>query len=133
MALFDWLAQDIAGNPARTYASPGVQATYGSDPGGIGAFRLTPEVPGVQASMGKGSAGVTYGDIMKTMMQSGGKPSSAFLPQSPQLGQAGGNVNPAAMSQGQGVFEQLNRPKEKGTGDILLGLLASYFTGIPGV
>jgi hypothetical protein len=130
MALFDWLAQDIAGNPARTYASPGVAATYGSDPGGIGDFRMTPEVPEVKPSMGKGSAGVTYGDIMKSMMKgSGGQ--SAFLPASPGLGTAGGNIDPSAMQQGQGVFQNLNHPKQKGTGDMILGLLASYFTGMP--
>lgn len=131
MGLFDWLAQDIAGNPSRTYASPGVAATYGSDPGGIGDFRKTPEVPAVKASLGKGNSGITYGDIMKSMMKgSGGQ--STFLPQSPELGMAGGNVNPGAMQQGQGVFQQLNAPKQGGSGNMLLGLLQQYFTGMAG-
>jgi hypothetical protein len=133
MALFDWLAQDIAGNPDRRYASPGVPATYGSDPGGIGAFKMTPEVPPVQASLGKGSAGITYGDIMKSLMGSSrGKPSSGFLPQSPELGRAGGNVDPSAMQQGQGVFQQLNQPRQQGggSGNMLMGLLERYFTGM---
>jgi hypothetical protein len=132
MALFDWLAQDIAGNPSRTYASPGIPATYGQDPGGIGAFKMTPEVPAVKASMGRGNTGITYGDIMKTMMQGGRGQPSAFLAQSPELGRAGGNVDPTAMQQGQGVFQQLNQPKQGGgTGNMLLGLLSSYFTGVP--
>src|SRR4030095_4877500 len=110
----------------------GVPATYGSDPGGIEAFKMTPEVPPVQASLGRGSAGVTYGDIMKSMMKGGGRASSGFLPQSPELGTAGGNVDPSAMEQGQGVFQQLNQPKQSGgSGNMLLGLLTSYFTGVP--
>lgn len=134
MALFDWLAQDIAGNPNRTYASPGVPATYGSDPGGIGDFRMTPEVPPVKASFGRGSAGITYGDIMKSLIGSGGRrQTSGFLPQSPELGMSGGNVDPSAMQQGAGVFQQLSAPKQQsGSGNMLLGLLQQYFTGMAG-
>lgn len=148
MGLFDWLAQDIAGNPSATATYAGQQAvkpTFSVNEQGIGT-QISPYVPATKAmvgpvggvvqptgaSLGKGSSGITYQDIMKSLMRGGGG-QSAFLPGSPELGMTGGNVNPSAMQQGQGVFQQLNQPKQKGTGDMLLGMLASYFTGIPGV
>jgi hypothetical protein len=146
MGLFDWLAQDIAGNPSATATYAGSQAvkpTFSVNEQGIGT-QVSPYVPATSAttgpmggavkptstSLGKGTSGITYADIMKTLMQPGGKQPSGFLPQSPELGMVGGNVNPSAMQQGQGVFQQLNQPRG-GSGNMLLGLLGSYLTGVP--
>src|SRR4030095_2034983 len=122
MALFDWLAQDIAGNasPTATYAGqPAVTPTWGLNDQGM-TVQTSPYVPPTQAmtgpvgvvkptstSRGRGASGMTYGDVMKTLMASGGgRQPSAFLPQSPELGRAGGNVDPRAMPQGGGGFPQ---------------------------
>jgi hypothetical protein len=150
MALFDWLGQDIAGNqpPEAIYGGqPAVAPTWGLNDQGM-TIQTSPYVPPTQAMTGpvgvvqptatrrgKGASGMTYGDVMRSLMGSGSsKQPSTFLPQSPELGRAGGNVDPSAMQQGQSVFQQLSQPQRQGggSGNMILGLLEKYFTGMAG-
>lgn len=82
----------------------------------------TPATPGVaakEASPGTGVTGITYGDIMKLLLSSGG--SKPTVPAATPATPMGAGVSPAGIQAGQATYNQLWQPKQQGgsTGAIL--------------
>jgi hypothetical protein len=79
----------------------------------------TPATPGV--------TGISYGDIMKLLLSSGGN--KQVMPAATPATPMGSNVNPVGVQAGQGMYNQLWQPKQQGgsTGAILSALGPALF------
>jgi hypothetical protein len=105
-----WWNRDIMGYQPGTGGSP--------SPPVLGS-PATPATPGV--------TGISYGDIMKLLLSSGGN--KQVMPAATPATPMGSNVNPVGVQAGQGMYNQLWQPKQQGgsTGAILSALGPALF------